>query len=136
MTASIRFARAVGAVIELGLGDGFQAVGGDTDKCHDVLCDPACNGAKHILSRPAGALADKQIRPALVAICGEPDQLWTVDSLAGKACMLRSSFAERFNGLVGKSPMEFLTEWCMQLARCWLVQDHFKVVEVATRCGY
>lgn len=82
------------------------------------------------------ALADKQIRPALMAMCDEPEQSWTVDILAGKACMSRSSFAERFNVLVGKSPMEFLSEWRMQLARRWLVQDHTKVAEVAIRCGY
>ena len=82
------------------------------------------------------ALTDKQIRPALIAMCDEPEQSWTVDILAGKACMSRSSFAERFNILVGKSPMEFLIEWRMQLARRWLVQDHPKVAEVAIRCGY
>lgn len=82
------------------------------------------------------ALADKQIQSALIVMCNEPAQPWTVDSLAEKACMSRSSFAERFNILVGKSPMEFLIEWRMQLARRWLVQDHFKVAEVAVRCGY
>ena len=50
--------------------------------------------------------------------------------------MSRSSFAERFNALVGKTPMEFLSEWRMQLARRWLEQDRLAVVDVAERCGY
>ena len=82
------------------------------------------------------ALMDKQIRPALVAMCDEPAQGWTVDALAERVFMSRSSFAERFNALVGKTPMEFLAEWRMQLARRWLERDRLSVAEVAERCGY
>jgi len=82
------------------------------------------------------ALTDKQIRPALVAMCDEPAQAWSVDTLAEKVFMSRSSFAERFNTLVGKTPMQFLAEWRMQLARRWLERDRLSVAEVAARCGY
>lgn len=82
------------------------------------------------------ALADKQIRPALMAMCEEPERSWTVDTLAERAFMSRSSFAEHFGALVGQTPMEFLTDWRMQLARCWLERDRLNVAEVAARCGY
>ena len=82
------------------------------------------------------ALMDKQIHPALVAMCDEPAQPWSVDSLAAKVFMSRSSFAERFSTLVGKTPMEFLAEWRMQLARRWLEHERLSVAEVAARCGY
>ena len=82
------------------------------------------------------ALADKQIRPALIALCDDPAQAWSVESLAEKAFMSRSSFAERFTSIVGKTPMEFLAEWRMQLARRWLQQERLSVAEVADRCGY
>ncbi len=82
------------------------------------------------------ALANKQICSALAAMCDEPARPWTVDALADKAFMSRSSFAERFSALVGKTPMEFLTDWRMQLARRWLEQDRLSVAEVAARCGY
>jgi AraC-like DNA-binding protein len=82
------------------------------------------------------ALADKQIRSALAAMCDEPATAWTVDALAERVFMSRSSFAERFHALVGKSPMEFLAEWRMQLARRWLERDRLSVAEVAARCGY
>jgi AraC-like DNA-binding protein len=81
-------------------------------------------------------LADKQLRPALVAMCDEPAQAWSVDALAERVFMSRSSFAERFNTLVGKTPMEFLAEWRMQRARRWLERDRLSVAEVAERCGY
>jgi AraC-like DNA-binding protein len=90
-------------------------------------------------NQPAGlvvALADKQIRPALIAMCDEPVHAWTVDALAEIVFMSRSSFSERFSALVGKTPMEFLTEWRMQLARRWLERDRLTVAEVAERCGY
>lgn len=82
------------------------------------------------------ALADRQIRPALVAMCETPERVWTVDALAEHACMSRSAFAERFSALVGKAPMEFLTDWRMQLARAWLEQARLSVADVAARCGY
>lgn len=90
-------------------------------------------------ARPIGlviALTDKQIRPALVAMCDAPERTWTVDMLAEQTFMSRSSFAQRFNELVGQAPMEFLTGWRMQLARSWLERDRLSVAEVATRCGY
>lgn len=82
------------------------------------------------------ALADRQIHPALAALCDQLERAWTVDALAEQVFMSRSSFAERFSALVGKAPMEFLTDWRMQLARSWLEQDRLGVAEVAARCGY
>lgn len=82
------------------------------------------------------ALADKQIRPALIALCDHPEQAWSVDTLAEKVFMSRSSFAERFCAVVGRTPMEFLTEWRMQRARRWLEGERLSVAEVAQRCGY
>lgn len=82
------------------------------------------------------ALADKQISPALVAMCDTPERAWTVDLLAEQVFMSRSSFAERFSALVGKAPMEFLADWRMQSACNWLAQERLSVAEVAARCGY
>jgi len=84
----------------------------------------------------AAAVADKQIRPVVAAMCDEPEQAWTLDALAERAFMSRSSFAERFGALMGQTPMEFLAGWRMQLARGWLEHDRLSVAEVALRCGY
>lgn len=93
--------------------------------------------AKH--ASPVGLLAalrDDHVRAALSSICDEPQRAWTVDTLAERACLSRSAFAERFHALLGSTPMDFLTEWRMQLARRWFEQDRLSVAEVAARCGY
>ena len=82
------------------------------------------------------ALADKRIRSALAAICDNPAREWNVDTLAEQASMSRSGFSERFHGLVGQAPIDFLSEWRMQLARGWLERDRLSVAEVSERCGY
>lgn len=82
------------------------------------------------------ALRDRALGPALCALIGEPQQPWTVEQLAERACLSRSAFADRFRALLGDSPMDFLTAWRMQLARRLLQQDRLSVPAVAERCGY
>jgi AraC-like DNA-binding protein len=109
------------------------------DRLADALMFYVIRHSLTLGARPIGlvvALTDKQIRPALVAMCDEPERAWTVDTLAEQTFMSRSSFAQRFNELVGQAPMEFLTGWRMQLARNWLERDRHSVAEVAARCGY
>lgn len=84
----------------------------------------------------AAVLADRQLRAAVAAMCKEPERAWTLDALAERAFMSRSSFAERFDALMGQAPMAFLTGWRMQLARGWLERERLSVAEVAARCGY
>jgi transcriptional regulator GlxA family with amidase domain len=78
--------------------------------------------------RPSAGPLDKQIQSALVALCDKLAQAWTVDGLAERVFMSRSSFVEHINTLVGKSQMEFLAEWRMQRARHWLERDRLSVV--------
>lgn len=82
------------------------------------------------------ALADRHVQPALTAMCQEPERPWTLETLAARAFLSRSSFAERFQALMGQTPMDFLTRWRMQLASGWLERERLSVAEVATRCGY
>jgi AraC-like DNA-binding protein len=62
------------------------------------------------------ALSDKHIGAAIAAIHREPARRWTVASLALEVGMSRSGFAARFEQLVGKGPIEYLTRWRMWLA--------------------
>lgn len=82
------------------------------------------------------ALADPQLGPAVAAMCRDPAQPLSVDTLAGLAHLSRSAFAERFHAVVGQPPIEFATVWRMQLACGWLERDRLSVPEVAERCGY
>jgi AraC-like DNA-binding protein len=67
---------------------------------------------------------------------GDPARSWTVDQLAKKAALSRSSFYERFTRAVGLPPMEYLLSWRMALAKDLLRREDLGIAEVAERVGY
>jgi AraC-like DNA-binding protein len=73
---------------------------------------------------------------ALRAIHDKVDAPWTVESLAESAGMSRSAFAARFKGLLGQTPLEYVTEWRMQKAMQLLEQRDRKLIDVARSVGY
>jgi len=82
------------------------------------------------------ALADKQIAAAIDAMHGDPAQRWTLQGLATRAGMSRSSFALKFKQTVGSSPMEYLTWWRMRLAADRLANSGDPVSVIALSLGY
>jgi AraC-like DNA-binding protein len=82
------------------------------------------------------ALADKHIGAAIAAIHDEPAHRWTVQALAGRAGMSRSTFALRFKETVGKSPMEYLTRWRMMLAGDRLMHSSDPISAITLSLGY
>lgn len=82
------------------------------------------------------AIFDPQIGAALTSIHNNVNSPWTVESLAEAAGMSRSAFAERFKGLLGQTPLEYVTEWRMQKAVQLLQQRDKKLVVVAQSVGY
>jgi AraC-like DNA-binding protein len=82
------------------------------------------------------AVFDPQMGTALSAIHGKVNTPWTVESLAEAAGMSRSAFAARFKGLLGQTPLEYVTEWRMQKAMQLLEQRDKKLIEVARLVGY
>lgn len=82
------------------------------------------------------ALGDPRIRKALQALHQRPEDSWTVERLAQTAAMSRAGFAKRFQELMARSPMEYVTAWRMQLAERMLAGGELPVAVIATRCGY
>jgi len=80
-------------------------------------------------------LRDPVVGQALGALHGQPSEPWTVESLARAAGASRSVLAERFTGMVGQPPMQYLTLWRMQLA-ARLLADGGAVAEVGRSVGY
>ena len=81
------------------------------------------------------ALSDKHVGAAIAAIHREPARRWTVEALAAEVGMSRSSFAARFQQLVGDGPIEYLTRWRMLLAGRGLSRGE-PVGAVARSLGY
>jgi AraC-like DNA-binding protein len=82
------------------------------------------------------ALADKQMSAAINAMHADPAHRWTLEELAARAGMSRSTFALRFKETVGESPMEYLTRWRMLLAGDKLASAGDPVSVIARSLGY
>ena len=82
------------------------------------------------------ALADRQMNAAIGSIHGAPGHGWTLQELARRAGMSRSTFALRFKQTVGRSPMDYLTHWRMLLAGDRLANSNEPVSSVALSLGY
>lgn len=88
---------------------------------------------------PAGLLTglrDPQLAAALRAIHTQTAQPWTLATLAREASMSRSSFAERFARVIGVTPLTYLLQWRMAVARDMLTREQMTVAETALAVGY
>lgn len=83
-----------------------------------------------------GALSDRKIASALHAMHERVSHRWTVQELAEVAGMSRSGFAELFKVRVGKSPLEYLSDWRMHLAKRFLRDESQKLSLIASNLGY
>jgi AraC-like DNA-binding protein len=82
------------------------------------------------------ALADKQMSAAINAMHNDPAHGWTIQKLAERAGMSRSTFAMKFKQTVGESPMEYLTRWRMLLAEDKLANSSDPISVIAGSLGY
>src|SRR5437660_11924657 len=82
------------------------------------------------------ALADKQMGAAINAMHDDPAHRWTLEELAKRAGVSRSTFAQRFKETVGAAPMEYLTRWRMLLAGDRLANSSDPISVIALSLGY
>ncbi len=82
------------------------------------------------------ALADKQVGAAITAMHDDPAHGWTLQALAERAGMSRSTFALKFKETVGASPMDYLTRWRMLLAGDRLANSSDPISVIALSLGY
>ncbi|MGB2713078.1 MAG: AraC family transcriptional regulator [Vicinamibacterales bacterium] len=73
---------------------------------------------------------------ALAALHRSPTREWTIESLAREVGLSRSVLAERFTQYVGQPPIQYLTNWRMQLAANYLLSGTDSVAAIADRVGY
>jgi AraC-like DNA-binding protein len=73
---------------------------------------------------------------ALALLHSQPADPWSLERLARRIGVSRSSLAERFSDLIGQPPMRYLTRWRIQLACRMLCDTTTKVSTVALDVGY
>ncbi len=83
-----------------------------------------------------GALKDPQIGQALATIQQQPEELWTVESLARCVGLSRSAFSAKFKLLVGEAPMQYITRVRLTKAAALLRTNSSTLIEVALSIGY
>lgn len=81
-------------------------------------------------------LRDEVVGRVLTLLHGRPGHDWTLPELAREAASSRSVVAKRFGELVGQPPMQYLTQWRMQVAATLLAQSGAKVAAVGEQVGY
>lgn len=82
------------------------------------------------------ALANPKLSRAIDAIHNEYKSKWTLEQLAAVAGMSRSRFALQFKRQVGVAPMDYMTQWRMQIARDLLLEQDSGIAAVAQAVGY
>jgi AraC-like DNA-binding protein len=81
-------------------------------------------------------VGDRIVGAALNAMHKRPAHAWTLEELAREANTSRSVLAERFQHLVGTSPMQYLTQWRMMLAANLLARSNAPLARIAEDVGY
>lgn len=79
---------------------------------------------------------DRIVGAALGALHKDPSHAWTLEELARSVGASRSVLAERFQRLVGSSPMQYLTQWRMVLAASLLRHSNAQLTHIAQDVGY
>lgn len=80
-------------------------------------------------------LADGRLRHALVSIHDEPQRNWSLEALAAKAGMSRTSFANAFRRTVGITPGAYLQAWRVGIAQ-ELLGEGRALKHIAAEVGY
>jgi AraC-like DNA-binding protein len=82
------------------------------------------------------ALHDPLVGRALQFVHADPARRWTVDGLARESGSSRTVLAERFNEILGQAPIEYVTNWRMQLAAERIRTSKDSLAAIAADVGY
>ncbi|MCG8415537.1 MAG: AraC family transcriptional regulator [Pseudomonadales bacterium] len=83
-----------------------------------------------------GGFTDNRIAKTLQAMHLNPGNNWTLHDFAAIAGMSRTSYLTLFNKLMNTSPIGYLTQWRMQLARQRLTESNDAIIKIAESAGY
>jgi len=81
-------------------------------------------------------LRDEVVGRALTMLHSQPAYAWTLEELARKSNSSRTNLTKRFSAIVGQPPMQYLTQWRMQVAASLLGQSGAKIATIGEEVGY
>lgn len=82
------------------------------------------------------AARDPKVGQALAHLHRDPAHPWTLDHLARASGTSRTVLAQRFNELMGESPLAYLARWRLEAGARQLLTTNKKVLHVAADIGY
>lgn len=82
------------------------------------------------------AASDSRLKAALQVMHQDPGRPWSVPDLARISGLSRAAFARAFGVALGQTPMQYLTDWRMALARDHLLNSEMDLAEIANVTGY
>jgi AraC-like DNA-binding protein len=82
------------------------------------------------------ASADPRLKAALQAVHEDAGRPWSVPELAKISGLSRAAFARTFGDALGQTPMQYLTDWRMTLARDYLRNGELVLAKIADLVGY
>lgn len=77
-----------------------------------------------------------EIGAVLTLIHKLPEKKWTIDSLAKETGVSRTKLFNKFTQAVGISPIQYLTNWRMELSKQLLETTNLTIIEIANSVGY
>jgi AraC-like DNA-binding protein len=104
-----------------------------------MFVDAIRRHVEHLPPESSGWLAglrDRYVGRALALLHERPAAPWTIEDLSGQVGLSRSALHERFVSLIGQPPVQYLTNWRMQLASRLLLEGRATVAAVADDVGY
>jgi AraC-like DNA-binding protein len=81
-------------------------------------------------------ISDPYVARALAAMKAEPARRWTVAALSRVAGLSRAPFARRFVRATGTSPLRWLAEHRLGIARSRLLASDATLASIAAQVGY
>ena len=82
------------------------------------------------------ALADPALSRCLSLIHAEPGHEWSLEELAAVSGMSRSVLAERFQAILGTSPIRYVRHWRLYLASVALATTGQAIAHIGFEAGY
>lgn len=82
------------------------------------------------------ASADPRLSAALQAMHEDAGRSWSVPELAALSGLSRAALARTFHEALGQTPMQYLTDWRMALARDHLRTGELGMASIARGVGY